>query len=162
MTKEASVTGHFWKEEKCNMPFLKRKQLTNYNSERKTENDDSEKEISEKGQIWKRTNQNICNSGQWENEKNAIMKRAHLNKYKSDDGKTEQVQFWQGTFWQRTILKMANLKNTILKRTWTVNQVQATKSGQPGPVNQVQSTRSSQSSWGGILGRFSYMPGCAR
>ena len=69
-----------------------------------------------------------------------------LKKDNSKQGKSQKGHFW---------------KRTILKRTWTVNTVQSTRSSQSGPVNQVWQTRSASRRGGGV-GRSSHIPSGAR
>ena len=110
--------------------------------------DNSEKEKTEKGQNWKR----------------AVLERETVKRDNCEKDKSEK-----GQSWKRTILEEDNSETDLddqpglVSKAWSTrssqpHSVNQARSGQPGPVNQVWS----KSLHGGLLGRFSYISGCAR
>ena len=84
----------------------------------------------------------IC-KGQFWTEK--IRKRTILNRKDLKNNNSEKESSEKGQFRKRTILKRTRTVNQVqATRSSQPNQVWSTRSGQPGPVNQVQSTRSGQ------------------
>ena len=144
--KDKAEKGHIWKGTIWKRAIRKRTNLKMGKSEKTKQN-------------WKRTI--LKNEKVW---KRQLCKWKHLFLFKSEKGQVCQGRNRKRASMQRkklvrTILKRTNLKTKTNSETDLDGQLWSTRSGQPGLVNQV---RSKSRPGGVVLGRFSYIPGCAR